>query len=183
MSKQIIVGLAGFARCGKDTLAQELVTRDGFHRIGFADAMKEILYETNPIVYVQDNRIPVRVQKIVDDRGWEGAKTAYPELRYLLQRLGTEGARKHIADDIWVRTVMEKTANIPKLVIPDVRFPNEAEAIHDRGGIVMRIVRGDEGPVNSHQSETAYLGGDFTIYNNGTPTDLYHKFIEIWTEL
>ena len=57
-------------------------------------------------------------------------------------------------------------------IITDVRFPNEAQAIKDRGGILIRINR-DNGTraidVNAHLSETAlddYDGFDYVIDND-----------------
>jgi hypothetical protein len=82
----------------------------------------------------------------------------------------------HIADDIWVRTVLENNANVPALVIPDVRFPNEASAIKARGGIIVRIKREGYEPVNNHISETAYQDQDITLWNNGTPEDLWRNY-------
>jgi hypothetical protein len=59
-------------------------------------------------------------------------------------------------------------------VIADVRFPNEAEAIKERGGKVIRINRHNHGAVNTHKSEIAmdnYMF-DHVLYNDGTIDDL-----------
>lgn len=60
----------------------------------------------------------------------------------LLQTLGTNVYR-HVNPDIWVEvlkaTIEEQQ---PKLaIIYDVRFPNEAQAIKDMGGILVRVSR------------------------------------------
>jgi hypothetical protein len=65
--------------------------------------------------------------------------------RWVLQYWGTDVLRKGFHDDIWIASLenkMRKTGD--NIVISDVRFPNEIKAIHNAGGIVVRIKRGDE---------------------------------------
>jgi hypothetical protein len=49
----------------------------------------------------------------------------------------------------------------PNWIITDCRFPNEAQAIKDKGGIIIRIDRPGIKPVNAHPSETALDNWDF----------------------
>jgi len=59
------------------------------------------------------------------------------------------------------------------VVIADVRFPNEADAIKQRGGKVIRVNRHNHSAVNRHKSEIAmdnYMF-DHAIYNDGTLDD------------
>lgn len=71
-----------------------------------------------------------------------------------LQLIGTDGMRNNIHPDIWVKSlfadyqpeVIQQLEDglheiYPKWIISDVRFPNEAEAIKERGGIVLRVNR------------------------------------------
>lgn len=62
--------------------------------------------------------------------------------REFLQYFGTEVMRK-IKDTIWVdvtiKTILKEQSSVS--IIPDVRFPNEVEAIHNAGGIVIRLNR------------------------------------------
>jgi len=62
----------------------------------------------------------------------------------------------------------------PNWIITDCRFPNEAEAIKKRGGILVRIQRDGIKPINPHISETALDGFsfDYVIKNNGTIPEL-----------
>jgi dephospho-CoA kinase len=46
----MIIGLSGYSRSGKDEVAKILVEDYGFTRIAFADKIRELLYEMNPIV-------------------------------------------------------------------------------------------------------------------------------------
>jgi hypothetical protein len=64
-------------------------------------------------------------------------------------------------------------------IITDVRFPNEAQAIKDRGGIIIRIERpgGESHCGGAHASETALDDYDFDIVinNDGTIDELIDK--------
>lgn len=73
----------------------------------------------------------------------------------------------------------------PNWIITDVRYPNEAKAIKDRGGILIRINR-NTGFNDNHISETAldnYDGWDYIIDNNGTLTDLFNQVKEIYEKI
>lgn len=59
----------------------------------------------------------------------------------------------------------------PNWIITDCRFPNEAQAIKDRGGIVIRIDRPGFTPVNLHPSETSLDDWDFN-YKIANVSDL-----------
>ena len=172
-----IIGFSGFAQSGKDTAASFLTER-GWERRAFADPLRSILYALNPIaqvnhVYDEEHRLA----SLVDNMGWDDAKQI-PEIRSLLQRLGTEGGRKHIANDIWTRTLFERQHG-PNLVITDARFQNEVDAIHQRNGIVVRVERPGVGPVNGHVSEDIPTGFDYTIINDGSLDDLKNQVLSL----
>lgn len=160
----MIVGLSGYARSGKDTLATFLVKDHGFERIAFADALRDMLYALNPLTTVRDRterRAYVDyVQDIVDEYGWEWAKEN-SDIRLLLQRLGTEAGRHVLGENIWVDAAMAKVKPGGRFVFTDVRFPNEAKAIWRAGGQLVRIRRPGFEPVNAHPSETALDGYQF----------------------
>lgn len=159
-----IVGLHGVARSGKDTVANVLVAKEGYKRLAFADALRDVLYALNPLVLPQ-----ARLKTIVDSVGWDEAKTMYPEVRELLQRMGTEAGRDILGKNIWVDVVMRQIREQPdqKFVITDVRFRNEVEALFAYGpdAFLVRIVRPGVNPVNSHVSDA------------GLPEDLFDAMI------
>lgn len=111
--------------------------------------------------------------------------------REILQKIG-ESFRKEISPDIWVNSLFssydslnyrERSGDIikPNLIITDVRMPNEAQAIKNRGGILIKINK-ETGYKDSHISETAlddYDGWDYVIDNNGTLEELIDKVEEL----
>lgn len=165
----MIVGLSGYARSGKDTVARCM---EGYTRRAFADPMRDMMLVLNPIVH-DSVRLADAVQRI----GWEGAKCQYPEARRLLQAFGTDVGRNMIDDDLWVQVSARDLRGWEKIVFTDVRFPNEADAIRKIGGQVWRIERPGYGPVNGHSSETALDGYEFdaTVVNDGSVEDLFGK--------
>ena len=173
---ELVVGLAGYARSGKDTAAAAL-TELGFERRAFADAIREMAYRTNPLVSVSWWRRPVRLARLVDRVGWEEAKDL-AEVRRLLQRLGGHAGRGVLGDDVFIDRL---AGSAPcRMVVSDVRFPNEIEVVRSSGGIVIQIVRPGVGPVNRDVSETAVAGAAFdaVVVNDATPEALGAKVRE-----
>lgn len=159
-----LLAFCGYAQSGKDTAASFLVEQ-GFKRLAFADILRQSLYNLNPIV-VQGRR----VQEIVDVVSWDVAKVDFPEIRELLQRMGTEVGRELYGENFWVDRVMAQVKSTGDYVITDVRFPNEEAAVHQAGGKVLRIVRDGVGAVNAHVSDTGVdsLNIDGAILNTGS---------------
>jgi hypothetical protein len=182
-----VVGLSGYARSGKDTAAQVLLAA-GWERRSFADRLREFLLALDPIVFEDEEGIGWRMSDVVGHLGWEDAKDQSEEVRRLLQRCGTEAGRKVLGEDVWVNatlgdigTVMYGLRGAPPVVITDVRFPNEARAVQDLGGMVIRVNRPGIGPKTApdgtvHSSETALDDWPFdaVIENDGTLEELEH---------
>lgn len=181
----MIIGLSGYAQSGKDSIGAILVKNYGFTRYAFADALKEMAYQLNPIVVTSiDENTPLgvdtnlyvkntRLQDVVNNNGWEDAKKL-PEIRRLLQVLGTEAGRKILGENIWVDTVLNKVKD-KNVVITDCRFPNEAKALKNSGGFVVRVERPGMAAINNHLSETSLDGWpfDLIVLNGGTLESLH----------
>jgi hypothetical protein len=164
----MIIGLSGYAQSGKDTVAELLCLNSTYHRRSFADPMRDAIYKMNPFVEGGN-----RVAELVDEYGWEVAK-ANPEVRRLLQVFGTDVGRKMFNENFWINIALAGLKDHHRVVISDVRFPNEADAIKQLGGQVWRINRHNHQPVNGHTSEHAMDNYMFkhVIYNDGTLDDL-----------
>ncbi len=184
-----IIGMSGYARSGKDEAANILVNEYGFTRVAFADKLRDVLYALNPIVAYQTwydgfgariaptEDVYIFLQEVIDTYGWNGYKESPygPEIRRLLQRLGTEAGRETMWDSIWVDAAFAGLPDDAKVVVTDARFENEATAITDRGGQMWRVNRVGVGPAVSpdgsiHSSETSLdgWGFDVVLFNDGT---------------
>lgn len=96
-------------------------------------------------------------------------------VRDFLQKLGTDGLRNGLHTNTWVNALMadykrgpfypevpaEDHAKLPNWIITDTRFPNEAKAIKDAGGIVIRVDRPGVKAINDHPSETGLDNWNF----------------------
>jgi hypothetical protein len=167
----MIIGLCGYGRSGKDSLAEVLIEECGFTRYAFADKVRDLALAIDPWVEIPYQGVR-RLAYVVKDLGWERAK-AYPDVRTFLQRLGTD-TRKIVDGDAWLdalaRRIDEEQPD--NAVITDARFPNEAEWVKDFGHLI-RVMRPGVGPVNGHESETAIDHIEaYEFSNAGTLDDL-----------
>lgn len=159
MSRQIIIGFAGRAGAGKTTAAKHLVQHHGFVRVRFAGPLKAMM------------RALGCTEEEVDGAGKElpcdllGGRTP----RQAMQWLGTEWGRDMIAPDLWTRAWEYAAAGKPRVVVDDVRFPNEVEALRRLGGVVIQLLApGDLEPASQaagHVSERGGLDVDADLFN------------------
>jgi hypothetical protein len=178
------LALMGKARSGKDTVAARLTVEHGYERVAFADPLKDMALSINPIV-ASDGIGPFRLKPLVAAYGWERAKDEYTEVRRILQTVG-QSIRSY-DPDYWVnvamRTITERTlTKRAPVVVTDVRYPNEAEALRVRGFILVRVVRPGrpdaltpaEQAASAHTSEVALddWTPDVLIFNGGSLAEL-----------
>jgi len=204
----MIIGFVGFIGSGKDTAADYLVNFHGFRRDSFANTLKDAcaaVFGWDRVLLEGRTKEAREWREQVDP--WWAERLGMPNLtpRWILQYWGTEVCRTGFHDDIWIASLenkMRKTGD--NIVISDVRFPNEIKAIHNAGGMVVRIKRGDDpvwykdaesmnaGPAGNiswalskskieklgiHASETAWVGSpiDVIVTNDTTIDDLYNQ--------
>lgn len=197
----MIIGLTGAAGAGKDTVADILVDEHGFKRIGFADALRKMARDIDPVIATEptwepDSDIPtgirfLRLDEAIDAYGYEHVKRTYPEARRFLQRLGTEGIRVNVDDSFWVRRVLNTIdADLDtNWVVTDCRFINEASGLLDIGGVIVRVDRKDVAPLpGAHASEAGVPGhlvqyvlpNDETIEDLASRVDVLVRYISLY---
>jgi len=186
-----LLGFGGLRRSGKDAASDHLVETQGFVKLGMSDVLARCLYVLNPLIPSGEyTRIPhVRYAELVDSIGYTEAKKI-PEVRQLLQRLGTDVGRDILGEDIWV-SALEKTikehrdAGTP-VALTGVRFSNELEMIRRAGGTTVYIHRPSEASTDAesiatHKSEKGLRPEDFDhqIINDGSLSELYAQVDEV----
>lgn len=129
---KLIIGLAGRAGSGKSTCAQRLIDEYGATPFSFALPLKELARDV--FGFSPEQVFGSQAEKETVDPRWGLSP------RELLIRLGN-GARIRLGPDVWVRACMNAIASsdCSIAVISDVRYPNEAEAITEAGGYVIRL--------------------------------------------
>jgi hypothetical protein len=187
-----IIALSGYATSGKDSVADILVEDYGFVKYAWADSLRAAAAALNPIVDYGTNGEFIRYNDVVAQYGYNEAKAMFPEVRNVLQRIGTEVGRNIIGDNVWVDATFKQIADerslTDNIVISDTRFPNEAYAVQARSeskNYVGRVNRPGVGPVTDHPSETSLddFDFDFVIDNDGTLDDLRDQVGELYKSL
>jgi hypothetical protein len=187
---QMVIGICGLISSGKDTIADYLIKNHNFHKISFADKLKDSV----SAMFSWDREL--LDGKTNESRAWreevdaywtsETGRTITPRL--VLQEFGTECMRNGFYDGIWVSLTKKKIIENPHMnfVLPDTRFPNEAKMLYEIGGEVWRVKRGQDPawfseyqelgvePTDVHPSEWAWAQTKFKhiIINDGTITEL-----------
>lgn len=160
-----LIGITGKARSGKDTLGAALVAR-GYKRVSFADALKRSV----AIIAGEPEEL------YFDDASKEEVSpTLGVTRRSALQKVGNS-MREVLNKDVWIRRALLEAGD-SDVVITDVRYDNEAQAVRLAGGIVVGLSRegaGLRGEAAHHVSEKPIsidLIDEFVI-NDGTIEDL-----------
>lgn len=170
-----IIGLYGPQRVGKTTVAEaiEHISKPhGWKRMSFAQPIREMLRPILPASALSpfaDKDVPLRVL---------GGKT----VRDALKLLGTEWGRDLIANDLWINVLLSRAEQNgwDRIVIDDLRMDNEAQAIKSLGGIIVKVLRGYEMPMDvSHSSELQWPKWQADFYAvNDTPTKCAQEIVE-----
>lgn len=180
-----LIGLAGRAGVGKSTIAQTICgtpIRDsgisGIRRLRFADPLKAALvamgiaeHEVNGIDYDREQSHPLLCGRSV---------------RHALQTLGTEWGRNAIGEDLWVKLAMVRADDLLGrgfgVVFDDLRFPNEAQALLDRGGMIVELTGRTPRTSDDHASEQSlprkFISAE--VVNDRTPLDAYGQILTAW---
>ena len=89
----------------------------------------------------------------LEDRNVKSSKISWMDISYrkLLQEFG-EGIRQTVDKNFWVNSLLSQYDNSQNWIISDVRYVEEANAILDRDGILIRVNR-DTGFYDIHISE------------------------------
>lgn len=188
-----LIGISGKIGNGKDLLCDVInyvITED------YWTSFEHYMYESTPVDAIYDNKkfagilkditcklVGCNVSQLEDrqfkeaelGKEWDGLTP-----RKILQLLGTEAGRQIIHPNIWVNALFANYKPEENWIVTDVRFPNEADIIKDKGGIMIRINRpGTESHCGGqHLSETSldvYDKFDYVIENDGTVQDLIDK--------
>lgn len=160
-----IIGLTGKAGAGK-TLFADCFVQYGFKKLSFSTALKEMLLKGGMATK-------------------EELYSTKPEnVRWLLQKIGTNIIRNQVDPDYWVQKLDEEMwkcygKGATKFVIDDIRFRNEAEFVRSLNGDLIRIIRPTTitNELAGHISETEMdeIEVDETWHNDTEKSRMYEK--------
>jgi hypothetical protein len=169
-----IIGLGSYSRTGKDTFADAAINYLNSYsdipiakKISFAWKLKDICHQLYAWAGVRD--------AIFYDTP-EGEKyrdMIIPELGMtpvdLWVKVGTPCFREHVYQNTWIDYVLKTNHGVEYVVIPDVRFPNEVNALRDLGATLIKVVRPGFAPRNtvSDRALLDYRGWDMVLGADG----------------
>ena len=133
----MIIGICGHKGSGKDYLANILKEYTGFKVVHFADPIKDILSDLFKISKDELNEL----------KNSENSKILGTNMRSILQVFGTNIMQKFCGKRIWVDLVLKED----NLIIADVRFQHEVDAILEKSGFIIKL---DSPCLDSHISES-----------------------------
>ena len=161
MTAPRVIALCGLAGSGKSTIADHLIGCHGFTRVKFADTLKAMLRMLG-----------------LDNRHIEGELKELPcpmlggaTPRHAMITLGTEWGRDMIWRDLWVSNWLARAQAVldagGRVVVDDMRFPNEAEYAAKLGAVRLRVVRpGATAGAHVSEAHAGALPVDFTVAND-----------------
>jgi energy-coupling factor transporter ATP-binding protein EcfA2 len=179
-----LIGLSGRRGSGKDTVArilQELQPEREWQIRSFGDSIKAVCAaltgEATAPYYTQEGKA-------------ELVPTFHRTRGEMLQQVGQ--ALREWEPLVWVDAFFAALPPNAFVLVPDVRFANEADPIRARGGLMLRIEgdplqqRGDGTRDDNHPSEIAmddYAHFDALLHNTGSLEDLARQVRELLVRL
>lgn len=186
-----LIGISGLKTSGKDTTYKAVaaaLSEQNVRRVAFADKLKELsaiaLGIEDDFIEAMDEAKEEWVFTIDNTRTLDHVMRITG--RQYLQYIG-QGARKVFQDAFWVDQILPYLNNNPHqhnlqtmypgvdvLCVTDVRYPNEADRVHELGGEVWQIIRpGTESDGHSSEIPLEPEKVDLSIYNGYSIDVLY----------
>lgn len=186
-----LLGVAGVKFSGKDTVGDYYVNNHGYIKLHYADPLKDIL---KTLFKFKDDQLNGNKKEVVDERI---NKTP----REILQYVGTDLFRNQmekiipeIGKDFWlfvmknaINEIREKNPEA-KIIITDIRYPNESEFIRSLGGEVIKIKsinKTSNNNYSNHESEQCIdnIPYDYLIENDYSEENKEKDMKKLWNKL
>jgi hypothetical protein len=169
-----IIALTGYMGSGKSTAAAHLRDAHGYEVVPFAAPLKNMLRALGvpeESLTGADKEVPLDLL---------GGRTA----RHAMQTLGTEWGRNLISPDLWISVWRKAIEGHEKVAVDDMRFLNEAQAVRDLGGLIVRIKHPRDTDISLHDSErfVPLLIPDTVLRNTGSLDDFNYTVSRLSTE-
>ena len=172
-----IVAFTGPKGSGKDTAAKVL---DGYTNVKFAGALKAMMAALLKYSGCPSDKLDYWIEG-------QGKEEACPYLngispRHAMQTLGTEWGRKCMNENFWVQITEKHIRNegLSKVVITDMRFPNERSMVEALGGVTVKIRPANFSINDAHESErhVMSMSTDIDVFNDFSGVDNFQTLIK-----
>jgi hypothetical protein len=184
-SEPLFVGLGHYKRTGKDS---------------FADFLIRALYYRRPKLRVMKTSFAWKLKQICFDLyGWAGLRepefyetTHGAELReVVLEELGkspreiwidfgTKAVRENVYERTWLDYLLKSKHDADVVIVPDVRFGNEADAMQAMNATLIKVVRPGYGP-GKNKPDRELLG--YTGWHNVIGDEGSMGSLQYWADM
>jgi len=175
----IILGLGHYSRVGKDTIANYLVECLSEYAPKMKVLKRSLAWKLKEITHELYGWAGLEGPQYYEDNGW-AREVKLPALGMtpveVWVAFGTKAVRENVYDRTWLDYLLKTDFGVDVLIVPDVRFPNEAEAIQAEGGKLVKVVRPGFGPRDTVADKAlmGYTGWDYVAGAEGTMQSLRH---------
>lgn len=196
--KHLVIGITGQMGAGKDTTAR--ILKKAIGEAYSKDGIKHLEYECLTVPMAQKLKEVVAVMGGLPDYKWfdsqEFKSTSSPFFikgekvtwRQMLQLVGTEGLRSidpNIHCQMFHNLLNNKKQSI--VLVPDIRFDNEAQYIKDNfNGIILRVTRPEtDKPRNeiTHDSEKGISRSLIDMsFTNDQDINFFGQLVSVYAE-
>lgn len=165
---------------GKSAVAEHLVKRHGFVALKFAGPLKAM---TRTLLTQLGEDAATVERRVEGDLKEAEIPTLRRSCRYVMQRLGTEFGRDLLHEDVWASITAERASKMlaagRSVVVDDMRYLNELNAIRGVGGVGVRVKRNSATVTSGHSSEGELNGIPMDEIDNNWPTlEELHRHID-----
>lgn len=172
----MIVGITGKIGSGKSTLSN-IFQNYGFEEYAFAKPLKDIArifgFDEESLYGSQEDKEKIHpywgissrrfLEKIGTELFREGLKEVLPDMRG--------------SNSIWVELFKKNVGYDRNIVLSDVRYKDEEDAIRSMGGIIIKTIRNCD-YTSTHKSNNVEIKYDYIIDNNKMTIEDVEKFVE-----
>lgn len=173
----MLIGIVGYERTGKDTVADYIVDNYYYEKIPMAEPIKQIC----KIVFGWNN------SQLNNDKDTIDSKTNIKP-RDMMKWIGTDIFQYMMYDKfpninidkktIWTNYITNNCKNLNNTIIPDIRFLHEAEFIKKNNGILIyvdKIEKKEQYEILNILENYDYV----TLDNHNTIHDLYKNIKQL----
>lgn len=154
-----LIGVAGYARVGKDTAAQALAERWGYAVSGTSECLVDMALRM----------APHEVSEPIRQLGLEEAKNQWPQVREWLVMFGLACREVFVeGEDFVVLQAIKRAALSGPTVISGLRFKREAELLREQDptAVVFRVDRFGYMANSDFEREVEDIDVDFVVHND-----------------
>ena len=184
----LTIGLGHYRRVGKDSFANFLIEACRERDPSIVIGKRSFAYKLKQVCHELYGWAGLREPEFYESReGEQYREIVLPEIgkspRQIWIDMGAKAVRRHVYEPTWLDYLLKGQHDLDVMVIPDVRFPNEAEAIRKSGGVLVKVVRPGfgPGPDVADRALLGYDGWDYVIGGDAGSSESLSR-LRIWAD-